>query len=478
MNAPLFRETLLTALEFMPRHRARTKRGATLTLDSFLEEGRWLKDLSPSALDLVLMGHRYAHLFRDELRAFHDGTLKPALLEDLLQVLFAALLSRDRTGPHVLVNEGVEASKKAFGLQTASFVNAFLRSTLRKLPELQARIEAHPESLIGGKLAERWQSEPDLLRTLGAAVVERPPAGISSFDAEGRFERRSIGDFREGKLLQAMDVGSWMLMRWVVGSLSSGSAEGIPPPPGSSGTARRRAKSAGGESLSTLKVTLAPESAPAVPSTKLRILDACAAPGGKTLAFWTLAQKAGLHPQLLAVEANARRLNLLRNNLKRWKLENDIASFLHTWGATPAPESNESSSSSSASQDGALAPELAVPFDLILADLPCTGSGTLHTRPDLLEVDIGERLDSLAPLQEKILLDLQTRLTPNSTLIVSICSVDPEEIANIGRVLGGREPDFQSWTAVSDALQSGDTSLPQDTPLPEGIVAWRIHFQR
>lgn len=434
----------------MPRHRARTKRGATLTLDSFLEEGRWLKDLSPSALDLVLMGHRYAHLFQAEMRAFHEGALKPPLLEDLLQVLFAALLSRDRTGPHVLVNEGVEASKQAFGHQTASFVNAFLRGVLRKLPELQARIEEHPESLIGGTLADRWADEPELLRTLGAAVVERPPTGISSFDTEGRFERRSIGDFREGQTLQAMDVGSWMLMRWVVDAL---------------------------------------------PTSELRILDACAAPGGKTLAFWTLAKKAGIAPELLAVEANSRRLNLLRNNLKRWKLENDIATYLHSWGTTSSPTSKDSlpalevtaaptptshgvALGRSQTSESETPTELTAPFDLILADLPCTGSGTLHTRPDLLEVDIGERLHALAPLQEKILCDLQTRLKPKGTLIVSICSVDPEEIANIGRVLGGRAPDFQSWTAVSDALQNGDTSLPQDTPLPEGIVAWRVRFQR
>ncbi|MEO5668662.1 MAG: hypothetical protein ABIR96_11435, partial [Bdellovibrionota bacterium] len=98
-------------------------------------------------------------------------------------------------------------------------------------------------------------------------------------------------------------------------------------------------------------------------------------------------------------------------------------------------------------------------WDIVLADLPCSGSGTLHTRPDLLDQNPFERLDSLKSIQEKIITSL--RLLDAKDLFVSICSVDPEEIRNLSRLLG-KDPNFSSWNDGSQELER------------EGLTAWHL----
>ena len=96
-------------------------------------------------------------------------------------------------------------------------------------------------------------------------------------------------------------------------------------------------------------------------------------------------------------------------------------------------------------------------MDWILADLPCTGLGTLHTRPDLVVAESWNRLPDLQKQQEQILKSLMTYT--GAKLFVSLCSVDPEEIEFVSTVLR-KTPDFHSW------------KLPTSTLMDEGVVGW------
>lgn len=128
-----------------------------------------------------------------------------------------------------------------------------------------------------------------------------------------------------------------------------------------------------------------------------RVLDLCAAPGGKTMqlaaAGWTVT----------ALDASGRRLERLRDNLRRTKLDAEVvqADALE-WQA-----------------DGA--------YDAILLDAPCTATGTCRRHPDVLH-RIGERqIAEMAELQGRLLERAAGWLAPGGTLIYAVCSLEPRE---------------------------------------------------
>jgi 16S rRNA (cytosine967-C5)-methyltransferase len=129
-----------------------------------------------------------------------------------------------------------------------------------------------------------------------------------------------------------------------------------------------------------------------------RIWDTCAAPGGKTLIL------AARHPSahLLATDANPRRLQALTA-----RLEGTFTETLHA-DATKLPET-----------EGL--------FDLILCDVPCSGTGTLSRNPEIRQRLQPSDLARQATRQREILTAALARLAPGGHLLYSTCSLEPEE---------------------------------------------------
>lgn len=132
-----------------------------------------------------------------------------------------------------------------------------------------------------------------------------------------------------------------------------------------------------------------------------RILDACAAPGGKT----TSLARRWPEAQLIAVESAPRRARRLEQTLAARAIQaqvvtHEVASWLNQAEQT---------------------------FDLILVDAPCSGSGTLRKHPELNWLGDRLDLDRLVTNQRAILEAALPRLAPGGLLIYAVCSWLPEE---------------------------------------------------
>jgi 16S rRNA (cytosine967-C5)-methyltransferase len=135
-----------------------------------------------------------------------------------------------------------------------------------------------------------------------------------------------------------------------------------------------------------------------------RIWDCCAAPGGKTL---ILAHRHAA-AKLLASDANPRRLQAL-------------AARLHT--AAPNARMLEA--------DATKLPEAEGLFDLILCDVPCSGTGTLGRNPEIKQRLQSSDFARQSSRQREILSATLSRLAPGGSLLYSTCSLEPEENENV-----------------------------------------------
>lgn len=133
-----------------------------------------------------------------------------------------------------------------------------------------------------------------------------------------------------------------------------------------------------------------------------RVLDLCAAPGGKTV---TLARAAGADGLAVAADVHVHRLHLLRGNLERVGATN--VRLLALDAQQPLPISTQ--------------------FDRILVDAPCSGTGTLARNPEIRWRLKPEDLPELAARQVAILRSAFDALAPGGRLVYSTCSLEPEE---------------------------------------------------
>jgi 16S rRNA (cytosine967-C5)-methyltransferase len=128
-----------------------------------------------------------------------------------------------------------------------------------------------------------------------------------------------------------------------------------------------------------------------------RILDMCAAPGGKTL------QLAAGGAEVTALDLSGPRLARLRENLARTKLWAEVVQGDATRWRGPAP------------------------FDAVLLDAPCSATGTIRRHPDLPFVKDGFEIHGLIELQARMIDSALRLLRPGGRLVFCTCSLIPDE---------------------------------------------------
>nr|WP_245591250.1 16S rRNA (cytosine(967)-C(5))-methyltransferase RsmB [Derxia gummosa] len=314
------------------------------------------------------------------------ATRRPAAhLRELLVVALALAVQPDAPyTEHTLVDQAVEAVKPG----ERGFVNAVLRRFLRERAELLDTVRSHPEARWN---LPRWwldrlkAAHPQHWQSIAEAGNRPPPMTLRVNLAQGT---------REAYLARLAEAG--------IGADALATAPGAvrlhrPVPVGA-----LPGFDSGAVSVQDAGAQLAAELLAPQPGD--RVLDACAAPGGKTLHLLELADC-----ELLALDSDADRLARVAENLARL-------------GERAARVTTRAASADRPADwwDGQ-------PFDRILADLPCTASGILRRHADIRWLRRSTDVDQLATLASGILDALWPLLKPGGRLLVSTCSVFPEE---------------------------------------------------
>lgn len=133
------------------------------------------------------------------------------------------------------------------------------------------------------------------------------------------------------------------------------------------------------------------------PVRERKVLDLCAAPGGKTM------QLAAAGARVTAVELQAARLERLRENLDRVGLRATLVEADAAEWRPPAPA------------------------ELVLLDAPCTATGTIRRHPDIAWLKAPDDVARLARTQDRLLANAAAMLAPGGVMVYAVCSLEPEE---------------------------------------------------
>jgi 16S rRNA (cytosine967-C5)-methyltransferase len=376
--------------------------------------------LRPAVLDVAYTTVRH-HALTEHLIARLAQRPPAPRLRALVAVSLAQLI-RARHGDHTVVDQAVGAARaEPATAAAAGFVNALLRNFLRQRDPL---LDFARRDDVVRFNAPRWwidrlrSAYPDRWQTILAAQSELPPLVL-------RVARRVTVDAYTARCEAAGLTATRVGVRAVAIT---------PPRP----VAELPGFSDGDVSVQDAGAQLAAAWLDVQPGA--RVLDACAAPGGKTL---QLAEIDG--SVVAALDVDAARVERIRDNLARAKL---AANILVGDATDPARW-----------WDGA-------PYDRILLDAPCTASGIVRRHPDIPWVRRPDDVAQLTTQQARLLAALWPLLGVGGRLLYVVCSLFPEEGPEQIARFAGAHPE-----AREVPLPAGSPSL-QLTPTPAAAPAW------
>lgn len=324
--------------------------------------------------------------FLARLDAVIDGLLERPLHDERLRCLLRVALYQleyTRAAPYAVVDHAVQACTRLGAAAAKGLVNAVLRNFLRRRAALLARADqsesvrySYPQWWID-KLRSAY---PDGYAAILEIGNERPPLTLR-VNCRATTPQAYLELLREhGIAARALGDAAVMLERPRPVETIPGFADG----------------------LVSVQDAAAQRAAPLLAlEPGLRVLDACAAPGGKTAHILELADV-----DLLALDSDAARLERVASNLARLRLK---ARLLCGDACDPARW-----------WDGR-------PFDRILADVPCSASGVVRRHPDIKWLRRPSDVEQFARTQERMLEALWRLLAGGGKLLYATCSVFHEE---------------------------------------------------
>jgi len=333
--------------------------------------------------------------------------VKPAV-RDILRVALYQLILLEKVPAHAAVNEAVNQVRRRFAAGPAGFVNAVLRNALRNLTAVDPAPTDDPASLAmhfshPDWLVNRWLSEIGLEATRRVLAHNNARASVDLRVNTLKTTNQEFGEI----LRQAGYSGAWSAFAPHAIRLEAvhGPIQSLP--------GYRNGLFAVQDVASQMIAALLK----AEPGH--RILDACAAPGGKTA---HLAALTGNKAGLVAVDCDAIRLEETRENLQRLGIEGlELRA-----GDSRALEFVKSLGT----------------FDRILLDAPCTGLGVLRHNPEAKYRLLEEELAAFGARQLRLLRTVAQVLNPGGLLVYSVCTVSREETSDVIEGFLDAQPHF------------------------------------
>ncbi|MBS4034739.1 MAG: 16S rRNA (cytosine(967)-C(5))-methyltransferase RsmB [Ignavibacterium sp.] len=326
------------------------------------------------------------------LNGFYKGQFSKAIpnLKNGLRVALYQILFLDRIPDHASVNEAVEFVKKLQGQKPADLTNAILRNIIRSKNAIRypdpnedligyyAAFYSHPSWMVKRYVARFGVEETEKLLqannekpylTLRVNLLKTNIEEFKKLLASVGLKYRSGHYFNEFLQLQNLtNITAWEYFSKGYFNIQDEST---------------------GLACRLLDV-----------SENIRVLDLCSAPGGKTAYITVMMKDRG---EVVAIDKYESRLRLVEQNLTRLGIKSV---------KTIAMDALE--------YEGKL-------FDRVLADVPCTGTGTLSKKPDIKwKKDIFD-LRKMNELQYKLICKAAEMVKPGGAFVYSTCSIEPEE---------------------------------------------------
>jgi 16S rRNA (cytosine967-C5)-methyltransferase len=361
------------------------------------------------------------------LTGFYKGQFSKAIpnLRNGLRVALYQILFLDKIPDHAAVNEAVEFVKKLQGQKPADLTNAILRNIIRsknaiRYPDPEedligylAAYYSHPSWMVK-RYVERFgreETEKLLLAnnekpylTLRVNAIKTTPEEFGKLlDSVHLKYRRGIYNPEFFQLQNLTNITAWEYF--------------------AKGYFNIQDESTG---LACKLLGVEPG---------MKVLDMCAAPGGKTAFLAALMKDRG---EIVAIDKFEARLKLLRRNNERLGL---------TCVRTVESDALEY-------EDG--------PFDRVLADVPCSGTGTLSKKPDIKwKKDIFD-IRKMTETQLKLLKKAASLVKVGGVVVYSTCSIETEENFEIVKKFLEENPDFE--------LESAKGKFPDDVVDENGCI--------
>ncbi len=352
-------------------------------------------------------------------------------LDPLVRALLSVALYEiedARTPDYAVVDAAVNTAKATDAVRASGLINAVLRRYLRERKALDAEIASRPATRHAAPiwLADRFRADwPVRWTQLLAASDSQAPMWL-------RVNSRmaTTGEYLE-KLKQA-GIGARAEER-VPGAIRLDSPCDVHDLPGFA-TGVVSVQDLGAQCVA-FPLGLGPDQ---------RVLDACAAPGGKTA---LIAEREPRLKKLLAVDIDPHRLGRVRDNLSRGALSAEVVAGD---AGTPAQW-----------WDG-------VPFDRILLDAPCSALGVIRRHPDIRLRKSPSDIDKLPALQLRLLKAVWSVLAPGGRLVYVTCTVTRSENRDVMAAFlastQGASPlpseSWEGWPGLGEADEYGRQILP------------------
>ena len=319
--------------------------------------------------------------------------MKP-VIRNILRLSFYQIRKMDSVPDRAAVNEAVKLTvKKGFG-NLKGFVNGVLRSALREPDKALLPKEENTLSFLSVKysmpefLLEKWLKDygKEKTRELCESFLKEKKTYIRFRGSERRQEECIAELKKEGISVEATGLLPYAC------SISGFDKLG-----------ELSAFERGDFLIQDISSMLAIEAAGIEKESNLKILDLCAAPGGKTL---LAADKAGEGARLYARDVSEEKVELIRENAEKCGIKNvEIQVF------------------DAKKYDSCIKEKM----DLVIADLPCSGYGVIGHKPDIKYRASEENEENLVQLQRKILDNAVAYVKPGGKLLYSTCTINQKE---------------------------------------------------